>query len=410
MQDSVRQQLQLHLQAGCHMALSTAAAAAGAEGGGPLYLLPPDHSAEYGMLGVLQQGGALFLSEQYNEVTDLQAAASWRELQQWFRSALGVELLQPPDAAAFILSAQCRPGFLSACSQQEVIKQGQYVAAALVHELGIAGSKPAAEALAARAKQHLQLVLHPSAPLGSALTASDAEDAAAADDGTAAAGSFRCQAASQGLLFWPAEGGRTVGSSWRLQDILLPSEVLYLHPDYLSTLQQSAGASHAAAAERGLTVPGLQAFFTQHLGLRACPEPGSDALQAAVDAGHRWVPLLLMLADIWGSSYPRLEDQRRLQQQLQDMVVSGTSPGLLCRLVPVCVLNTTHHPLRFSRHSVVQRASGFKQSGSHRLPQQEGCDAQQYGSQPGTVAGNRPWQCAHSFPNCGSQAPVLANT
>jgi hypothetical protein len=121
-------------------------------------------------------------------------------------------------------------------------------------------------------------------------------------------------------MYWPSEGSRTGSNSWKLQDILLPSEVAYIHPEYVSGLRKTA-KSHSTV-EQSLSATDLQAFFTQHLGLRACPVPGSEALQAAVDAGDRWRPLLLMLSEIWGSSYRRQEDQEKLRQQLQDMTVS----------------------------------------------------------------------------------------
>lgn len=169
-------------------------------------------------------------------------------------------------------------------------------------------------------------MLHPSAPLGpsnSAPSPSCPEDAAAADDSVGQqqlTGQFQCQTASHGLLFFPAEGGKTPSSSWRLQDIPLPSEVPYIDSSYLShSLQQAEGAS--------MSVVELQSL-SQHLGLLACPVQGSDALQAAVDAGDRWQPLLLMLNDIWSSSYRRHQDQKLLQQQLQDMAVSQRATAL----------------------------------------------------------------------------------
>jgi hypothetical protein len=94
-QAAVCQKLQLRLQAGCSCAVSTAAAAAGsADSCSPLFLLPPPHTALAGVLQALQQGGALFLSDEYSTAAAcLQSAVDRSKLPQWFRAALGVELL-----------------------------------------------------------------------------------------------------------------------------------------------------------------------------------------------------------------------------------------------------------------------------------------------------------------------------
>jgi hypothetical protein len=118
-------------------------------------------------------------------------------------------------------------------------------------------------------------------------------------------------------VYWPAAGGEQGGSSWCLQEVLLPSEVAYLHPDYITALQQWNHACGGSGLE--LRVAELQRFFTQGLGLRVSPVPGSAALQAAIEPGDRWRPLLLMLSEVWSKYKP----SEQLQLQLRDMMVSA---------------------------------------------------------------------------------------
>jgi hypothetical protein len=144
--EAVCQNLQLRLQAGCSRAASTAAAARNADSCSPLLLLPPCHTSLTGMLQALQQGGALFLSDEYTSAAAGLQARDWSELQQWFRTGLSAELLSDERAANFILSAHQQADFVGKCSPQQLIQQGLYVAAVSV-KLSASGKKHQAEAI-----------------------------------------------------------------------------------------------------------------------------------------------------------------------------------------------------------------------------------------------------------------------
>jgi hypothetical protein len=249
----------------------------------------------------------------------------WRDLEQWFVTALGIRKLSYEDAAGLILTAHSSNSYKhgAACSQQDTIIHGLCVAA-VSYQLASTDFKEEAKAIQARAKEQMQVVIHPSAPVASGSCSNsmpDDADSVLEDQGSNTAGiSYRCQTASQGVLYWPAVGVQhSSSSSWRLQEVLLPSEVAYLHPDYITALRQMNQDS--SWGELQLTAVGLQRFFTQGLGLRVSPVPGSAALQAAMTAGDRWRPLLLMLSDVWSKYKPA--EQEQLEQQLCDMMVSA---------------------------------------------------------------------------------------
>lgn len=130
---------------------------------------------------------------------------------------------------------------------------------------------------------------------------------------SAAAGLY--QLTKKGLLDWLAEG-----CGWQLQEVLLPSKVNIIHPEYVRGMQDKAGVD--------LSAKQLEQVFTGQLGLGPSgsaglhrrPVPGSEALQAAVDAG-RWQPLPVMLSESWSGCSQ--QERQQLAGQLKDMEVSG---------------------------------------------------------------------------------------
>lgn len=119
--------------------------------------------------------------------------------------------------------------------------------------------------------------------------------------------------AAEKCMYWPNTGG-----AWKLQEVLLPSEVTYLHPVYAERVQKLASRAETRAQARR-----LQEFFINALGVFNKPKPESAELQQAIAAGGRWQPLLLLFADKW-ESYTE-EHQQLLAKQLRNMQV-----GLVC--------------------------------------------------------------------------------
>lgn len=325
---AVQQELQLYLQPGGSNSFSTAGVPGGsARSSRSLYLLPPKHSAERRILPQLQLGGAKFLSQEYLELTGLQEQGAPVGLQQWLTSALKLCYVQPADVVVHILTAHRRiaDGRASTHSLEDIVQHGLYVA-------GYAATADLSDEFLQDIRQHLLLVRLQSSTYSNSSgsssrnsgsgssSASSLDDSGDSDadssDGEGkhtSPGALLYRSASEGLLHWPVQG-----CGWQLQEVLLPSEVDYIHPDYVT------GVQDAAAAESGLSAKQRERFFTG-LGLQCRPVPGSPALQAAVDAG-RWRPLLVMLSDIW-SGYSQQERQL-LAQQLRNMEVSTMHHGM----------------------------------------------------------------------------------
>lgn len=112
--------------------------------------------------------------------------------------------------------------------------------------------------------------------------------------------------AGQEPIYFPA-----MGEDWRLQEILLPGQVVYLHSNYVKLLSELLKKDrHAHDMLRG--------FLAMQLDVQMRPIPGSGPLKQALKQG-RWRPFLLMLGDEWRHYGP--SQQQQLAARLKDLTV-----------------------------------------------------------------------------------------
>jgi hypothetical protein len=236
--------------------------------------LPAADSAEQQLMGVLQLGGAHFLHSQYAA-----AEPDGQELLLWLRSRLGLQPLTRGAAVGFILQADAQAvGRVAEAPTEQLVEEALYVA--------LHGTPEQHERAAS------VLLLVKVAPNGK-------------------------PAVHLRFLSLPCYYPEA-GEDWQMQQVLLPTEVSYLHPAYAAKVDQlisSAGSRSLGAAFKN--------FLTQRMGVLALPQPGSAELLRAAASPERWLPLLLLLRDKW-MSYST-QQQEQLSKDLKNMQVDSSS-------------------------------------------------------------------------------------
>jgi hypothetical protein len=234
--------------------------------------LPAAGSAEQQLLG---KGGAQFLHGQYAA-----AEPDRQGLLLWMRSHLGVQPLTRSTAVDCILQAQevARVGVIPT---QQLVEEALYVA--------LHGSPEQHERAAS------ELLLVKVAPNGKP--------------------AIRMKVVGlPGLPCYYPEAG----DGWQLQQVLLPSEVAYLHPAYVVKVDQLS--SSADTRSSGVA---FKRFLTQQLGVLALPQPASVDLLRTVVVHNGWLPLLLLLRERWLDL--SMQEQQQLLQSLKNMRVDSSS-------------------------------------------------------------------------------------
>jgi hypothetical protein len=214
-------------------------------------------------------------------------------LEHWLRQELGVAVLTAAAAAEHLLNAHLS-GQLAA-DVQELVQHARFIA--------LHGS----ESL----KQECE---------GSLLLALDSGVGGSSSSSGGGSSSSSTVQAGTDLYFLDA------GDGWRLDEVLLPGEVRYLHPAYAELQGDDLGMVLQLLAQ---------------LGVHTRLPPDARQLQHAIGARGRWRPLLLCLRDTW-ASYCALE-QAEFVQLLRHLQVGAWS-HVVCRQLPVPRLLTAAAP------------------------------------------------------------------
>ena len=252
---------------------------------GLLYILPQEGTPEDDLLRVLELGGAKFLAEDYSAV-DLASSSSGRGLLYWMQWHLGVRELSTQQVIRHIISAHAHRTELEAlCTPKQILHHALYIADH--HELFLTQTLQNELQL----KQRLLIGVTGTGP-------SNTVSLLTADNFSASV-----------ALYWPERG-----DGWELSEVLLPEEVVYVAPDYVAEVERLAESTN----NRFLAAR-IKKFFTQQLGVVTLPRVESRELQAAVAAGDRWRPILLMLKERWHSYLAK--EQQQLAELLSKMEV-----------------------------------------------------------------------------------------
>lgn len=241
--------------------------------------LPAAGSEEQQLLGVLRSGGAQFLHSQYAA-----AQLDGQQLLLWMRSQLELQQLSSSRAVDCILQAQA-VARVSVTPTEHLVEQALYVA---LHGSPEQHERAAKELLLVKVAPSGQPAIH----MGS------------------------------GLCFYPCYYPEA-GEGWQMKQVLLPSEVAYLHPAYVAKIDQLLISSSSSNASIFGTSAAFKSFLTQQMGVLKLPQPGSIALMTAAAAPDRWLPLLLLLRDRW-HEYSS-QQRQQLSQDLKSMTVNSSS-------------------------------------------------------------------------------------